>query len=73
MAGDKGYTYKDDGSEVIVVMPIASSVKGKDVDYVLKAKTLRLGIKGSPDPVIDEELCAFIQRRKTEGGAPTDF
>ena len=56
MAGDKGYTYKDDGSEVIVVMPIASSVKAKDVDYVLKAKTLRLGIKGNKDPVIDEEL-----------------
>ena len=56
MAGDKGYTYKDDGREVIVVMPIASSIKGKDVDYVLKAKTLRLGIKGNTDPVIDEEL-----------------
>ncbi|MGB0803383.1 MAG: trimethylamine methyltransferase family protein, partial [Candidatus Puniceispirillaceae bacterium] len=25
------------------------------------------------DPAIDEELCAFIERRKTEGGAPTDF
>ena len=25
------------------------------------------------DPAIDEELCAFVARRKEEGGAPTDF
>ena len=25
------------------------------------------------DPAIDEALCAFVERRKEEGGAPTDF
>ena len=25
------------------------------------------------DPSIDEELCAFVDRRRAEGGAPTDF
>jgi len=25
------------------------------------------------DPAIDEELCAFVAKRKEEGGAPTDF
>ncbi|QDZ20495.1 cyclophilin-type peptidyl-prolyl cis-trans isomerase domain [Chloropicon primus] len=52
---DKGYTYKDEGSELTIVMPIGSTIKGKDIDYQLKTKTLRLGVKGS-EPTIDEAL-----------------
>jgi len=55
MAADKGYSYKDAGSEISVIMPIASAIKGKDIVYELKTKTLKLGIKGS-SPVIDELL-----------------
>eukprot|EP00929_Paragymnodinium_shiwhaense_P091667 TRINITY_DN51566_c0_g1_i1.p1 TRINITY_DN51566_c0_g1~~TRINITY_DN51566_c0_g1_i1.p1 ORF type:complete len:332 (-),score=70.40 TRINITY_DN51566_c0_g1_i1:162-1157(-) len=42
--------------ELCVTIPIADSVKGKDVDYKLSKKSLMIGIKGE-EPIIDDTLC----------------
>ncbi|MTI06713.1 methyltransferase [Roseibium denhamense] len=50
---------------------------GKPIAYdkanMLFKKALEAYEQPSLDPAIDEELTTFVERRKREGGAPTDF
>uniref|UniRef100_A0A7S3E4W4 Peptidyl-prolyl cis-trans isomerase n=1 Tax=Chloropicon laureae TaxID=464258 RepID=A0A7S3E4W4_9CHLO len=61
MAAEKKFTYKDEGGEIEITMPIDAAIKGKDINAVIKTRTLTLGIKGQ-DAVIDgDELIDTVR------------
>ena len=45
----------------------------KDVIERFQAEMKKALTSQAMDPAIEEELDAFVARRKAEGGAPTDF
>lgn len=51
----------------------AGSPTAYDKANILYKKALEAYEQPAIDPVVDEEITAFVERRKAEGGAPTDF
>jgi G3E family GTPase len=57
----QGYTWTQTPDGIRVAMPIAADVKGKDVDFRVSRQTLRLGIKGRPQVIVEGKLSAELK------------
>ena len=58
--GSEGaFAWTQTNDEVELVMPLEPHVKAKDVEFRILPATVRLGIRGAAQPLLEVRLCSF--------------